>query len=239
MTKIPCPPGTGKDNGKPNAAYRQGQFAEAEGSYRRILERGHENGPLYYNLGNTCFKQKKPGEAIYCWEKARRLRPSDGPVRENLALANRLVVDRIDTPEAPYPVRFLRGIRDRLAVPAGPWLFAGLFAFANLLFLLYISLGNPRYASRVLSGSLLAGALALLAAGSLAWSIYERERVPSGIVLEQRVDVLSGPGADSITVCTLHEGLKVRIQAWSNGWRQVLLSNGWSGWIPQDAVGIL
>ncbi len=43
-------------------------------------------------LGNACFKQRKLGEAIYYWEKARRQMPADAEVRENLQLANLLIV---------------------------------------------------------------------------------------------------------------------------------------------------
>lgn len=88
-------------------------------------------------------------------------------------------------------------------------------------------------------GSFTAGFLTLLLAGSLAWKIYDRDFLRKGIVLQQKVDVRSGPGAENITVCTIHEGIKVRVHDSGSGWRRISLPNGWNGWLPQDSVGIL
>ena len=60
-----------------NSAYQEGNYPEAESFYLKILESDYENGALYFNLGNACFKQKKLGDAIYYWEKARQLMPAD------------------------------------------------------------------------------------------------------------------------------------------------------------------
>ena len=43
------------------------------------------------------FKQKRLGEAIYYWEKARHKLPADQEIQENLELANLLIVDRIES----------------------------------------------------------------------------------------------------------------------------------------------
>ena len=90
-----------------NAEYQKRDFASAERYYRSILDSGVESGAVYYNLGNTCFKQKKLGEAIYYWEKALQKLPGDADVRENLDLVSLLIVDRIETPPDPLPIRLL------------------------------------------------------------------------------------------------------------------------------------
>jgi tetratricopeptide (TPR) repeat protein len=222
-----------------NSAYQEGDFKSAEQYYRRILDSGFENGALYFNLGDACFKQKKLGAAIYYWEKARLLLPSDREIRENLELANLLIVDQIEIPEDPFPIRVLKGIRDMLTIKQETLFVLGFFIAANVLFFLYIVLKNSRRAFRALIGFLIAGALTVLLAGSLAWKIYDRDFRQEGIVLEQRVDVRSGPGEENITVFTIHEGIKVRIHASTNGWCQISLPNGWNGWIPKDTIGIL
>jgi tetratricopeptide (TPR) repeat protein len=222
-----------------NSAYQEGDFPAAEKDYVRVLEMGYENGPLYFNLGNACFKQKKLGQAIYYWEKAKLLMPSDREILENLDLAGLLIVDQIEVPEDAFPVRLMKRIRDLLTIAQETRLVFGLFLAANILFFLYIVLKNPRHAFRVLTGSFVAGALTVLMAGSLAWKIYDRDFRQKGIVLEQKVDVLSGPAEENITVFTIHEGIKVRIHGSSNGWYQISLPNGWNGWLPREFVGIL
>ncbi|MBN2244180.1 MAG: tetratricopeptide repeat protein [Acidobacteria bacterium] len=222
-----------------NAAYQKGDFAAAEGQYRRVLDSGFENGPLYFNLGNACFKQKRLGAAIFYWEKAQRLLPSDREIRENLELANLLIVDRIEIPEDPFPFRLLKRIRDLLTIRQESRLVPGMFLASNILFFLYIVLEDSRRALRALTGFFIAGALTALLAGSLAWKIYERDFLRAGIVLEQKVDVLSGPSEENIAVFTIHEGTRVRVHATAGGWHQISLPNGWNGWLPQSAVGIL
>ena len=165
--------------------------------------------------------------------------PSDREIRDNLELANLLIVDQIETPEDPFPVRVLKEIRDLLTIRQETLFVLGLFIAANFLFFLYIVLKNSRHAFKALIGFLIAGSLTVLLAGSLAWKIYDRDFLRKGIVLEQRVDVHSGPGEENITVFTVHEGIKVRIHASTNGWCQISLPNGWNGWLPRNSVGIL
>ena len=50
------------------------------------------------------------------------------------------------------------------------------------------------------------------------------------VVVEQKVDVRSGPGSENIAVFTVHEGTRVQVHASNNGWHQISLRNGWSGW---------
>ncbi|MBN2319100.1 MAG: tetratricopeptide repeat protein [Acidobacteria bacterium] len=222
-----------------NSAYQEGDFPAAEQYYRRILDSGFENGPLYFNLGNACFKQKKLGAAIYYWEKAKLLLPSDRELNENLELANLLIVDQIEIPEDPFPIRVLKGVRDLLTIKQESRVVIILFLLANVLFFLYIVLKNSRLAFRALIGFFIAGWLTVLLAGSLAWKIHDRDFRRKGIVLEQRIDVLSGPGEENITVFTIHEGIKVSIHTTTDGWHQISLPNGWNGWLPQNSVGIL
>jgi tetratricopeptide (TPR) repeat protein len=222
-----------------NIQYQNGAYAAAEQCYRRILDEGTESAALYYNLGNACFKQKRLGDAIYYWEKARRDSPSDQEIRDNLELANLMIVDRLELPATPLPLRLLTAAAGFLTIHQEGWLVWILFVMANVLYSFYLLLKNPRHSSRVLIGSLAIIVLFFAFACSLSLKIYEREYRKSGIVVEQKADVQSGPGRENITVFTIHEGIKVRIHGYSNGWYQISLPNGWSGWLRQDAVRVI
>ena len=219
-----------------NDRYRKGEFDAAERTYRRILDAGVDSGPLYFNLGNACFKQKKLGEAIYYWEKALEKTPGDSDIRENLSLASLQIVDRIDVPPDPLPIRLLdRGVH-LLTVNQESIVVLALFVLANALFSVYLVSRSARLAFRALVASLALGSIVLLFAGSLAWKIYERDHRRQGIIIEQKVDMRSGPGRENITVVTVHEGIKVRVRGEAAGWYQVSLPNGWNGWVPGESV---
>jgi len=222
-----------------NAHYQSGDFAAAERAYRLLFDRGADSGAVYYNLGNACFKQQKLGEAIYYWEKARRLMPADADVRENLQLANLLIIDRIDVPEDPLPVRLLSTAAHRFTVEQESRIALALFIVANALFSIYLLIRRPRIAFWALTASLAAVLFALLFAGSLAYKVYQQEYRRQGVIVEQKVDVRSGPGNENITVVTVHEGIMVRVRMESNGWYQISLPNGWTGWLPGSSVRIL
>ncbi len=222
-----------------NADYQKGNFAAAEQRYRQLLDSGVDSGALCYNLGNSCFKQKKLGEAIYYWEKAAQKLPGDTDIRENLELANLMVVDRVEVPPDPLPVRVFLRAQGLLTVNQAAWAVLALFVAANLLFSLYLIARNPGLCFRALIGSLMTASLFLLAGCSLTWRIYDRSRRVEGIVVEQKADVRSGPGTDNITVFTVHEGITVRVRGEAAGWYQVSLPNGWNGWMQAEAVRIL
>jgi len=222
-----------------NSEYQKGNYASAEQAYSRMVNAGADSGPVFYNLGNACFKQKKLGEAIFYWEEARERMPSDEDVRQNLELAELMIVDRIEKREDSLPARVLSALTHLFSIEQESRLVLGLFVAANLLFSLYLLAGSSRNAFRALAGSMIVGFLFILFACSLAWKIYERDYRRRAVVIEQRVDVRSGPGAENITVFTIHEGLRVRIHESAGGWYQISLPNGWNGWLRQDSVRIL
>jgi tetratricopeptide (TPR) repeat protein len=222
-----------------NSEYQAGSFESAEQAYRRVLSSGYSSGALWFNLGNACFKQKRLGDAIYYWEKARQIMPGDRDIRENLELANLLLVDRIDTSADSLPSRFLSGIPALLTIAQGTWLVLSLFVIANILFALFLLLKNPNNSHRALLGCVAVCVLVAILACFLAWQIYEQDFSKKAIVVEQKVDVRSGPGIENIAVFTIHEGIKVRVHESSNGWYQISLPNGWNGWLKQIAIRIL
>lgn len=222
-----------------NSEYQKGNYSSAEQYYRQILDSNADSGPLYYNLGNVCFKQKRLGEAIYYWEKAQQKLPGDRDIRENLELANLMIVDRIEVPADPFPLRILARSQELLTITQECWLVLILFISANGLFFAYLVGKNSRYSFPALVSSFVMGFLCIVFAGSLFLKIYEQDYRKKGVVIEQKVDVHSGPGTESITVFTIHEGIKVRVHEFSNGWYQISLPNGWSGWLRQSCIRIL
>jgi tetratricopeptide (TPR) repeat protein len=222
-----------------NEYYQRGDFVSAEQRYRQILEKGVESGTLYYNLGNVCFKQKKLGESICFWEKARRLLPGDPDTLENLALAKLLVVDRIEMPPDPLPLRWLDSALHRFTLVQDSWAVLILFIVANAFLATCLLAKNARLAGRTLIAAGVTGLLALVFGCSLAFKIYEENHRTEGVVVEQKADVRSGPGAENVTVFTLHEGILLRIRGESDGWYQVSLPNGWSGWLEKGRVRVI
>ena len=222
-----------------NSEYQKGSYASAEKYYTQILNSGVDSGSVYYNLGNACFKQKKLGEAIYYWEKAQQKLPADPDIRENLELANLMIVDRIETRADPLPVRVFSALPGLFTIRQETCVVFVLFVIANLLFSLSLLSKNFRNSFRALIASMVIAFLFVVFGCSLGWKLYERDYRKNAIVIEPKVDVRSGPGPENITVFTVHEGIKVRVHESANGWDQISLPNGWNGWLPQNYLRIL
>jgi len=222
-----------------NTRYQAGDFSGAERAYRELLSRGIDGGEVFYNLGNACFKQGRLGEAIYFWEKASRILPGDTDVRENLELGRSLIVDRIDAPEDPLPVRWASAAVAWFRPALGSRLALVSFVIANLLFSLYLLAGRPSVATWALAGCLCAGVLSVAASGSVAWNLYEQQHRQQAIIVAQAAEVRSGPGENYMTVTTVHEGCAVSLRSQAAGWCQVVLPNGWTGWLPSNALLVL
>jgi tetratricopeptide (TPR) repeat protein len=222
-----------------NLEYQKNNFGSAEQMYRRILDSGLESGPLFYNLGNACFKQKRLGEAIWYWEKALQRMPGDQDTRENLQMANLLIVDRIEVPADPFPVRVLEWLQNFLSLSQQAWLVLILFIALNAMLSVYLLSKNSRHVSRAFVGFIVLGLLFIIFGCSWSWKIYQQNNRKDGILVEQKADVLSGPGVQNITLFTIHEGIKVRVHGSTNGWYQISLPNGWNGWLPQEKLRVL
>jgi tetratricopeptide (TPR) repeat protein len=222
-----------------NAQYQKGDFAGAERAYRQLIAGGIDSGEVYYNLANACFKQKRLGEAIYFWKKAAQRLPGDADVRENLELAKQLVVDRIQEPEDPLPVRWASAAVHRFTLSQESRAALVLFFLCNALFSIYLLTRKPRLALWSLVACLTAALFFVLVCGSLAWKVYDRANRQQGVIVAQTVELRSGPGKGYITVATVHEGMEVRVRGQAEDWFQVSLPNGWSGWLPKNAVQVL
>ena len=221
-----------------NRAYDDGKFAEAAEAYRKVLRYQIEDPRVEYNLGNAEFRLGNLGRAILHYERARRIDPSDPDVRQNLAYARSLRIDRVPEPEQPALVSWIARLLDRLGADRLAWITLGLVWLACAL--LAWGLAAPgRWRAR--HGWTLAVVLTAVALVGGAWygTGHAQAGNPTAVVVAQLADVLAGPGANNATLATVHEGLDVEVWAEREEWLQVRLPNGVSGWVAREAVELV
>ena len=220
-----------------NRLYQDGNFEDALASYLRLAEAGFESGEVYYNIGNTYFKLGDLARSILYYERARRLRPGDEDVQANLDLARSLTVDAIE----PLPRFWLFGAVEwwvdllprtlLIAVVAASYLLG-----TGVVLALVLRRGVPAavWGRRI---ALASGVVFVLFGLNLGVREFEVGRAREAVVLQPEVDVMSAPLDDeTLTVFTVHEGTKVRIDRLSDEWAEVVLEDGRVGWVP---VGVL
>ncbi len=219
-----------------NAAYSRGEFRQAAAGYEAVLERGEHSTKLYYNLGNSWFKQGRMGKAILNYNRALLLDPTDEDTQYNLAMAQVRIVDKIDTVPEFFLKTWLRNLG--LMLGTNTWAVLGL-VFLGVTFgavLLWLLSGRPGLRKWGFYGG---GICAVLCVGSTFYADFQRKRLLHGreaVVMNLMAPVKSAPGTGSKDIFVLHEGTKVRMLDRLDGWTEIVLSDGNKGWIASNAI---
>jgi tetratricopeptide (TPR) repeat protein len=218
------------------ALYQEERYPETIEIYESIRASGVEDGVLYYNLGNAYFKSGRLGFAILSYERALKLLPGDEDVRANLAFADELVSGGLEPPPLPLAIGWVVDLYQRtgsgLLAQALSLVF--LIGGASITFLLLDRWPGFRTAALVvLAGS---GVVALLAGASLIAKVRAESNRIEAVVVTENAYVRSGPGESSPRLAEIHEGLKLRILGEREGFLQVSLANGLTGWVPREQV---
>ena len=222
-----------------NTAYTNGDYPSAIARYDSIRASGYASAPLYYNLGNACYKEGQLGRAILNYNKALRLNPGSDNIRHNLAVANTQIRDRIDA----VPEFFVKTWARQLmyTVSSDGWAVWSLVFLAAALGLALLYLLGGRMALRKM-GFYGAIVLLLFSLGSLVFSSIQRRKMlrpDEAVVMISAAPVKSEPNATGRDVFVLHEGTKVRLVGIMDGWREIVLADGKQGWIDGKSIEVV
>lgn len=217
-----------------NAAYAAGEYGKAATLYRGLVERGIENGHLYYNLGNAYLRNGELGRAVAAYRRCQSLLPRDRDVVANLEFARKSARDAIEPP-VPSP----------LARTLFFWHFAmsrhellRATVLLNVLFFGLLSLLLVRRRSELLRwSSFLVFLLLLACSGSILVHVLYPVRV--AVVVPQEVDVHSGVDSDSVVRFKLHAGTEVRVREERDGWVRIALPDGMQGWLESEHAEVV
>jgi len=219
---------------KANTFYTQKQYDSAYALYSRLLARHPDNARLQYNMGNTCYRLNKVGEAILYYEKAAHSQPGSREIRENLQLARARVQSPLPEAEPIFFVRWWNSFL--LAFSSNAWAAATLLAFAAVLALVYFArVKKERFAH---SGRWLSsGIVALMICGCMLYFTYDLHR-DSGkaVVLIPATHLLDAPAASGKITGSLPEGTVVELYGREGDFMNVRLPNGREGWIMAAAI---
>ena len=127
---------------KANELFGQGDYDKAEKVYQKILASGFDSGNIYYNLGNTFFKQGRLGKAIVNYERAKRLLPYDSDVRANLKYALSLCNNAVVPLKKFWMISFINKIIDYLTLDVWTIVLSGTYFLVLVLSNFYLVICN-------------------------------------------------------------------------------------------------
>lgn len=216
-----------------NDQYANGQYNEAAGLYQALVDRGFENGYLYYNLANTYLRLGKIGPSILNYIRAKRLLPRDESLSANLKYAIQKTQDQLE----PQAATGLSSLFFWVVNFNQTELLLTLLT-VNLLFWTALGVWTVR---RTEFWSLTRKTLMVflfIAVLSFAVKIYTDTESLSAVVMAKQIEVKSAQGVNNVTLFQLHEGAIVTIIKRKNDWIQIELNGGKKGWTQEKFIGV-
>ena len=219
-----------------NKLYQQEDYEKALEVYTQLEAQDIVSDDLYYNIANANYKLNKVAPAIYYYEKALMLNPTNEDAAFNLGFAKRMAIDNIE----PLPKTFIQKFKDgfvlKLTYNTWAWLAVILLFFFAVLFLLYhfsYDSNRKRLFFTVGTVSLLLAVLSL----ALAYQNYDHVLKSNyAIVFAQQAEVKTAPTMSSEVNFQLHEGTKVQILEGLDNWKKIKIADGKTGWIIADDI---
>jgi tetratricopeptide (TPR) repeat protein len=222
-----------------NALYNDGKFTEAIKKYESILDNEKHSAELYFNLANANYKLNNIAPSIYYYEKALQLSPKDKDIQNNLVFAKNMTIDAIDIiPEVGFSKLFKNATNtmsyDRWALTS----VALMLGFVILFLIYYFTYATAK--KRIAFIGSIASLVLTLIALAFAFHKYNLVQIDKpAIVFAQESQVKNEPNLRSEIAFKLHEGTKVQVLDTVSSWKQIKLTDGKIGWVPNEDIKLL
>ncbi|MFC1616912.1 hypothetical protein ACFL2K_01700 [Candidatus Margulisiibacteriota bacterium] len=184
------------------------------------------NAALFYNIGNSFYKNQDIGKAICYYQKAKKLAPRDRDIKANLKKAQAKVLDNSISTETSFT--------------KGLFSFIYLFSFNEVLvlFLIIFSLCNTGIflaiyykKQELLKHSIIPVAIILGLSFILLYAKVQTEFYSkTGVIISKKVAVKAGPSNTLETLFYVHEGVEFTIEKVVGDWLEIKLNNSFIGW---------
>lgn len=214
-----------------NTAYADGRYDDAAALYESLLSES-PNATVYYNLGNTRFKQGELAQAILNYERALRLQPNHKDAKYNLKFAQSRITDNIVEQDF-FLSAWARAIRNYLHERT--WLTLSIVLFLiGLIGIMLFLLGRETWLRKTAFHTAWLALLFSLISGLNAGSLHQRDTLRNEAIITQGVvNAKSSPDRSGTDLFTVHEGTKVSIRETLGEWCNIRVGNN-EGWIKQQ-----
>ena len=218
-------------------AYKAEKYPEALSAWEPCTLDGFQNVDLYYDLGNAYYRQNQVGKAVWAYESALRLDPTNEDAIANLNQVRTQTVDKTETTEENPVLKALWRAHHALGINAQLKVLVAMAWLAGLLLIL----GIWFHRNMVLRTVLYAGLFSLGVVGftlvlDVAFKIHGYETEKSAVVVAKSADVMSGPGDKYQVLHELHEGTLVELREEREGWASVRLGDNVNGFVKASQV---
>lgn len=219
-----------------NSLYKEGNYEEAIKLYEQIEDENLASSEVYYNLGNCYYKLNKIAPAIYNYEKALQLNPLNEDAKNNLIIARRLTLDRIEALPKSVFQKFNKNYLQKFTYNTWAVITIVLSFIASILFLLFYFAYTPSKKRTYFTTSILSFLLLSISLVITYTQYNQAKNTTEAIIYIEEVSVNNEPTDSSNEIFTLHEGTKVNVLDSVDNWKKIKLADGKVGWVKSKIL---
>jgi tetratricopeptide (TPR) repeat protein len=211
-------------------AYKKADYEGAIADFEDILKGERESGEVYFNLGNSYFKNKNLGKAILNYKRAKELMPRDSDLKYNFqyALAQ---IKETEKEKGNVFTRLKESLLNFYTTGEMVGITVIMTFIIALIFLLALYLKWKNVFFKVITGTL--AFLWLVFACGVYLKIQSRQ---NEVVILKETPATFEPRKEATTYFVLNEGHSVQIVQKDGEWLKIRRSDGKLGWIPGESA---
>jgi len=223
-----------------NQLYHNQQYTEALELYNQMINEGMVNASVYYNAGNTYFKLKKMGWAVWCYEKALQLQPSNSCIKENLLLTRKKIASPFNS-TSNNPISWFKYIVNLHS--QNNWALGALLFFTLAMLFVILKKRLKLHPFFIAIRKLFWLLFIIYLIGTISNYVFHKI-CKFGIILENTI-LYNNPKEKGLQKPTATEGTKVQIlqtvkgSILNVGKYKVQLPSGKVAWVEQQCMGTL
>jgi len=210
-----------------------GYYKDALDNYANLEFKGVKEPELFSNMGNAFFKNGQIGWAVYYYEKALLLKPSDDQIKHNLSQiqpkGNKIEI------QEKWQYLTKKYIANRINVIAHLGIIFLILGSFSYFILSFVTLKKKVEIIKSLGIIFFFIGLLLMLIVHHIYTISERD----AIIIERNVFSRAGPSMKAVKLFALTEGEKVLIIENFDGWIKVKNEQGQAGWILSIQMAVI
>lgn len=223
-----------------DSAYISGDYASAIAIYEDILAKKGVSADLYYNLGNSYYKNNNIAKALLNFERALLLKPGDSDIRFNLNLVRSKTIDKVTPVSEVFFITWFHSVKNLMGVDG--WAKGAIASFFAFLVSIVLYVFGKKLMLKK-AGFIIAVFTLVLVIFTNIFAYSQKESLldrRNAIIMVPSVTVKSTPNEGGTDLFILHEGHKIGIKDSSmKEWVEIRLEDGNVGWIPVSVIEMI
>lgn len=219
-----------------SASFSQANLDLENISNAPIEEENEISTSLFYNKGLDYYYKNEYGKAIWAFEKALKINPSNDDAAHNLNLINDEFEDFITAEPKGVSSWFSKNI---YSFPPNFWFYVSLISGFITMILLYFFFtpSSKRINNLSLFGATLFGFILVM---SFSFSLLQKSHLTTdtkAVIINPKANLLTNPTLNAEISFDVLEGSQLNIITIQDDWYELQINNN-TGWILKDSVWV-